>query len=116
MNVGYKIKKLRDEKSMSQHQLAEKLGIYQSKLHRIESGFSRGIDFLLTCEISKIFEKSFEYFIDDNNVVDNINENKGQMQVSCEHCTINNDYKTIIDELKSAYDKMLSIKDEQMSC
>jgi Zn-finger protein len=67
------------------------------------------------CEISKIFDKDLEYFIDEKKVINNINENKGQMQVSCENCTINNDYKTIIDELKLAYDKMLSIKDEQIA-
>lgn len=37
-DLGFKIKKLREEKNMSQEELAEELHISQSKLSKIENG------------------------------------------------------------------------------
>lgn len=37
-NIGFKIKKLREEKNISQEDLAEELNISQSKLSKIENG------------------------------------------------------------------------------
>lgn len=37
-NLGYKIKKLREEKNISQEELSHELNISQSKLSKIENG------------------------------------------------------------------------------
>ena len=47
MNIGFKIRKLRENKKMSQNELALQLGISQTTLHNIETGNSHKIDFLL---------------------------------------------------------------------
>ncbi len=46
MDIGTKIKNLREEKHLSQSDLAFELGVSQGTLHNIESGNSRKIDFL----------------------------------------------------------------------
>jgi len=64
MDIGTKIKKLRDENHLSQSELAFQLGISQRTLHNIESGNSKKIDFLLMDKICQFFDKDFEYFLD----------------------------------------------------
>lgn len=47
-NIGFKIKKLREGKNISQEELAEELDISQSKLSKIENGrLKANIPFLL---------------------------------------------------------------------
>ncbi|WP_294308673.1 helix-turn-helix transcriptional regulator [uncultured Chryseobacterium sp.] len=45
MNIGTKIKNLREEKHISQNDLAFQLGVSQGTLHNIESGNSKKVDF-----------------------------------------------------------------------
>jgi transcriptional regulator with XRE-family HTH domain len=47
MSVGFKIKKLREKKKLSQPELATILGISQAKLSNIENGHTKSVDFLL---------------------------------------------------------------------
>ncbi|MDR2650911.1 MAG: helix-turn-helix transcriptional regulator [Prevotellaceae bacterium] len=109
MDIGTKIRKLREAKMLSQNDLALKLGISQTTLHNIEIGASQKIDFLLMDKISRIFDKNLEYFLEDSTVHNNVKENKGQ--ISCENFTINNNYpEFLLEELK----KLLAAKDEQI--
>ena len=45
MSVGYKIKKLREQKNMSQPELAELLGVSQTSLSHIENRVTKKLDF-----------------------------------------------------------------------
>jgi transcriptional regulator with XRE-family HTH domain len=110
MDIGTKIRKLREAKMLSQNDLALQLGISQTTLHNIEIGSSPKIDFLLMDKISRIFDKSLEYFLEDRTVNNNVKENKGQ--ISCENFTINHNYpEFLLEELK----KLLTAKDEQIA-
>jgi transcriptional regulator with XRE-family HTH domain len=112
-SIGTKIRKLREERLMSQNELAIQLGISQSKLHNVESGFSQKIDFLLMDKISKFFDKDLSYFIEDKIINNHVKENKGQ--ISCDNVTINNNYpdvllrdlQKLIDENKMLKNKLL---------
>lgn len=66
MNIGIKIKTLREKQHISQSELAFELGISQGTLHNIESGISRKIDFLLMSKVRRFFNKDFEYFLNED--------------------------------------------------
>ncbi len=103
MDIGTKIKNLREEKHLSQSDLAFELGVSQGTLHNIESGNSRKIDFLLMDKICRFFDKDFEYFL-DTKIINNITENKGQ--VSCEDFTVNNNFPdNFLEEFRKLVEK-----------
>ena len=79
MSIGRKIRKLRAGRQMSQHELASQLGISQTTLHNIESGNSDKIDFLLMERICIFFKKDFSHFTNNTLIINNIQEDKGQM-------------------------------------
>ncbi len=60
--IGYKLRKLREEKKISQQELASDLNIAQSTICKIESGNTDKVDFLLMQKICEYFEINFEYF------------------------------------------------------
>jgi transcriptional regulator with XRE-family HTH domain len=55
MNIGHKIKRLRESKNMSQTELAFELGTTQPTIFNIESGISQKIDFALMDKIRQFF-------------------------------------------------------------
>jgi transcriptional regulator with XRE-family HTH domain len=105
MNIGTKIKTLRDARKMSQPELAHKLGIAQATLSNIESGDTKKVDFLLMDKVCKEFEVSFDYFVDDKQV-NNVDKNEGTIAYSVG--TINNLSEKLIDQ----YELRLQEKDE----
>jgi transcriptional regulator with XRE-family HTH domain len=66
MNIGTKIKNLRDAKNMSQNELANVLDISQGALCKIESGTVEKIDFNLLHKICDFFKVDFQYFLEDS--------------------------------------------------
>lgn len=64
IDLGFKIKKLREDKDLSQEQAAEQLQISQSKLSKIENGRISKIDFLLMNRISTLFSISLSDFVE----------------------------------------------------
>lgn len=64
MEIGIKIRKLREAKKMSQMELAYILGISQSKLCTIESNEDKSIDFVLMYKVCQFFGVGFDHFID----------------------------------------------------
>jgi transcriptional regulator with XRE-family HTH domain len=79
MSIGFKIKKLREEKKVSQPELADILMISQSKLSNIENGQTKSIDFLLMDKIANYFEKDFDFFIEPFNQVNHIKKLDGSI-------------------------------------
>jgi transcriptional regulator with XRE-family HTH domain len=99
MNTGTKIRKLRENKRMSQDELASQLGISQTTLHNIETDKSRKIDSALIFKMCDIFDKDPLYFADDSVINNNVQENKGQ--ISCENFTVNNFPESILAEIQN---------------
>lgn len=59
--VGKRIKWLREQKKWSQLELAEKLGIHNTVLSRIESGEKKGVDHHLISQVADLFEISTDF-------------------------------------------------------
>src|SRR5690606_32940483 len=101
MGVGIKIKRLREERKISQPELADLLGISQSTLSNIESESSQKIDFHLMEKVCKVFDKDFSYFVDET-IKNTIKENNGNVgTVGVNHGTINLFPEDIIDQIKN---------------
>lgn len=75
MEIGTKIKQLRENRRMSQTELANKIGIAQTTLVSIESGETKKVNFLLMDKICKEFNVGFDYFTSNNqnNKIKNLN-------------------------------------------
>ena len=97
MSIGFKIKKLREEKKLSQPELADILMISQSKLSNIENGQTKSIDFLLMDKVCHYFEKDFEFFIENTSQINNIKKLDGRIN---NHGTINLFPELIISEIR----------------
>lgn len=63
MEIGIKIKRLREHKKVSQMELSAILGISQTKLCNIESNEDKSIDFILMNKVCHYFEVGFDYFL-----------------------------------------------------
>lgn len=59
--VGQRIKWLREKREWSQIQLAEKLGIHNTVLSRIESGEKKGVDYHLISNVADLFGVSTDF-------------------------------------------------------
>lgn len=97
MEIGTKIKQLREKKRLSQSELASKLGIGQTTLGFIESGETKKVDFLLMDKICKEFDVDFEYFTQSSQI-NNITELNGSVN---NHGSINLISENILDQIKS---------------
>ncbi|MBU4539425.1 MAG: helix-turn-helix domain-containing protein [Bacteroidetes bacterium] len=64
IDLGFKIKKLRESKMISQEQLTETLHISQSKLSKIENGRIKKIDFVLMQKICTQFNITTSDFLE----------------------------------------------------
>lgn len=63
IDIGFKIKKLREEKNLSQEQLANLLEISQSKLSKIENGRLKKIEMKLVLKFCKNIDINFDDFL-----------------------------------------------------
>lgn len=105
MEVGIKIKKLREQKKMSQPELAHKLGIAQTTLSNIESGHTQKIDFALMDKVCKEFEVDFSYFLESKQV-NKVKKNEGSVGViGYNQGTINLFPEDIIQKIKDIIDE-----------
>ena len=105
MSVGFKIKKLREERDVSQLFLANELNISQSELSKIENGQTKKIDFLLMDKVCHYFDKDFEYFTKKDKIVNNNIERNDGSVVGFNHGTINLFPENIIGEIKKLIDE-----------
>lgn len=63
LDIGFKIKKLREEKNLSQEQLANLLEISQSKLSKIENGRLKKIEMKLVIKFCKNIDINLDDFL-----------------------------------------------------
>ncbi|HET7711670.1 MAG TPA: helix-turn-helix transcriptional regulator [Thermoanaerobaculia bacterium] len=69
--VGRKIRQLRRQRKLTQVELAEKIGIHQSDLSRMEQGeYKVGLDTLL--RILQTFDLNIGEFFEENNRTENV--------------------------------------------
>ena len=70
IDIGFKIKKLREEKNLSQEQLANLLEISQSKLSKIENGRLKKIEMKLVLKFCKSIDVSLDEFFENTDAVE----------------------------------------------
>ena len=70
LDIGFKIKKLRDEKNLSQEQLANLLEISQSKLSKIENGRLKKIEMKLVLKFCKSIDINLDDFFENSDAVE----------------------------------------------
>jgi len=74
-SIGYKIKELREQKNISQEHLALQLDVSQSYLSKIENGTIEKLDFLFMQKVAEFFKVEPQYFMDDQIVQNNTDNN-----------------------------------------
>lgn len=70
IDIGFKIKKLREEKNLSQEQLANLLEISQSKLSKIENGRLKKIEMKLVLKFCKNIDIKLDDFFENSDAVE----------------------------------------------
>ncbi|SMC71233.1 helix-turn-helix transcriptional regulator [Moheibacter sediminis] len=75
MEIGYKIRQLREERKISQEELAHLLGVTQATISNIESGKSKP-DIYLMDTIAKNFDKDIYDFLTEDRVIINHADNQ----------------------------------------
>ncbi|MGC4128854.1 MAG: helix-turn-helix transcriptional regulator [Bergeyella sp.] len=75
MDIGFKIKQLREQNNISQEDLAYELEVTQSYLSKIENGQIEKLDFLFMQKICNYFKVDSRYFLDDHIVQNNTDNN-----------------------------------------
>jgi len=78
-NVGFKIKKLREQKEMSQEDLAFQLEVSQSYLSKIENGSIEKLDFIFMQKVAEFFKVEPQYFLEGDTFINDIENNNGML-------------------------------------
>jgi transcriptional regulator with XRE-family HTH domain len=97
-SVGFKIKRLRERKNISQEEFAYKLDISQGTLSKIENGTVDKIDFLFMQKVCDYFEVDSDYFLDEQ-IVQNNTENKASAITVYGNPTVNTVSSEILENL-----------------
>lgn len=67
MDIGKRIRKLREQRGIEQLELAKALHIPQSKMNKIESGYQKRIEPDLLVELSKVLNVTVDYLVGSSN-------------------------------------------------
>lgn len=78
-SIGFKIKKLREQKEISQEDLAFQLEVSQSYLSKIENGAIEKLDFIFMQKISDFFKVEPQYFLDGDTFINDVENNNGML-------------------------------------
>ena len=70
IDIGFRIKQLREQKNLSQEQLANLLEISQSKLSKIENGKLKKIEMKLVLKFCKNIDINFDDFFENSDAVE----------------------------------------------
>lgn len=108
ISVGHKIRAAREFKEMSQEYLANKLGISQPALSKIENNETK-LDFEKIEQIASILGVEVDDMLnfDKANVFNNCNQ-------SGTFSGVNNSFTFTGEELRNVYDKLLEEKDKRI--
>ena len=93
MNLGEKLRKIRESNNLTQNQLAEMLFVSEKTISSWENNRTSP-DLNMIYKISDYFKKSFFYLINDSYDTDNINEIEIKLKVD------NNEYNRILNLLE----------------
>ena len=107
-NIGHNIRKLREKKGFSQEFVAGKLGINQSTYGKLEKDASN-ITLNRLFKVAGVLDEDITTLldIDKKNIFHNrFDQGNGEFMETI---------KMMIEELKLAYEKMIVIKDEQIT-
>ena len=89
MEIGLKIKKLREQRKLTQPELAHRLGIAQTTLSNIENGSTQKIDFVLMDKVCKELDVDFGYFLEEKQV-NKVKKNGGKYAFNKKICNFFN--------------------------
>ncbi|MBB4804755.1 transcriptional regulator with XRE-family HTH domain [Chryseobacterium defluvii] len=89
-SIGFKIRKLREQKNISQEDLAYHLDISQSNLSKIENGAIEKIDFLFMQKVSDFFKVEPQYFLEGDTIINDIETSNNSAVGYISTLTINN--------------------------
>ncbi|MDQ1161317.1 transcriptional regulator with XRE-family HTH domain [Chryseobacterium sp. SORGH_AS 447] len=78
-SIGFKIKKLREQKEISQEDLAFQLDVSQSYLSKIENGAIEKLDFIFMQKIADFFKVEPQYFLEGDTFVNDVENNNGML-------------------------------------
>lgn len=67
--IGFKIKKLREQKEISQEDLAFQLDVSQSYLSKIENGTIEKLDFVFMQRVADFFKVEPQYFLEGDTII-----------------------------------------------
>jgi transcriptional regulator with XRE-family HTH domain len=112
MSIGFKIKKLREDKKLSQPHLAEILGVSQGDLSKIENDQTKKIDFLLMDKVCKEFDVDFRYFTESSQISTNTVENNDGSVVGFNHGTINLCPEYVLKYVQDVFNENINLKKE----
>jgi len=77
MDIGFKIKQLRESRGLTQEELTDQLGVSQGQISKIESGQKEKIDFLFMQKVCDFFDVDFGYFTQSLVQNNHVKYNKG---------------------------------------
>lgn len=89
-SIGFKIKKLREQKNISQEDMAYQLDISQSYLSKIENGAIEKLDFLFMQKVADFFKVEPQYFLEGDTVINDIETSNNSAVGYISTLTINN--------------------------
>ncbi|GIN93375.1 hypothetical protein J22TS1_44260 [Siminovitchia terrae] len=74
MDVGNRIRKLREQRGMEQLELADKVNISQSKMNKIETGFQKRLEPDVLKDIARVLGVKVDDLLSDEKKADNDEE------------------------------------------
>lgn len=111
-SVGFKIKRLRERKNISQEELAYKLEVSQSNLSKIENGTVEKIDFLFMQKVCDYFQVDSDYFLNDQ-IIQNNTENKASAITVYGNPTVNTVSSEILENLVQNQEQITKLIEAQ---
>ena len=113
-NVGFKIKKLREKKDISQEDLASDMNISQSSLSRIENGYIDKIDFLFMQKICDYFSVDSSYFFEKGMIINDI-ENNNNVVLNNNNGIFNNYPQGLLENIEHNQEQITKLIEVQNS-
>lgn len=89
-SIGFKIKKLREQKSISQEDLAHQLDVSQGYLSKIENGAIEKLDFIFMQRVAEFFKVEPQYFLEGDTVINDIETSNNSAVGYFSNYTVNN--------------------------